>query len=436
MKKLTFLDSIDVKTPCSESWDEMTGNEQVRFCSHCAKDVHKLTEMTRKQARKLVAKSEGGICVQYRRRPDGRIDTLKRQFHQITRNTGIAASVLGASLSISTLSYAQANPATPNSDSAEISQTDKKDSPNAVISGVVTDANGAVIPYAFVTLSNQNLNIYLSATANSEGFYEFKDVATGNYKLKIDAAGFASQELTQISVGEGKDETRNVQLAVQTVEEVVTVGGNESIGFMGIISGSIEILREPRNRMISAVIRDDIDEVKTRLANGEGPNVKDKGYGGNTPLHAAVENGNVEMVQVLLNAGAKINAKNYEKQTPLMMLDEDAKPELVNLLLRYRAKITSVDKEGNTPLMHVAAYGNEEVLQALVTAGSNVNAINKKGKTALMFAAENNEFENVKILLGSGANANARNRDRESALDLTSDSEVKQWLISYGATEN
>jgi Carboxypeptidase regulatory-like domain/Ankyrin repeats (3 copies)/Ankyrin repeats (many copies) len=435
MKKLTFLDSIDVKTPCSESWDEMTGNEQIRFCSHCAKDVHKLTEMTRKQARKLVTKSEGGICIQYRRRPDGRIDTLKRQFHQITRNTGIAASVLGASLSISTLSYAQANPATPNSDSAEISQTDKKDSPNSVISGVVTDANGAVIPYAFVTLSNQNLNSYLSATANSEGFYEFKDVATGNYKLKIDAAGFASQELTQVSVGDGKEEIRNVQLSVQTVEEVVTVGGNDRADYGAGIGGVIAV-SSPRNRMISAVLRDDIDEVKTRLANGEGPNVKDKGYGGNTPLHAAIENGNVEMVQVLLNAGAKINARNYEKQTPLMMLDEDATPELVNLLLRYRAKITAVDKEGNTPLMHVAAYGNEEVLQALVTAGSNVNAINKKGKTALMFAAENNEFENVKILLGSGANANARNRDRESALDLTSDSEVKQWLISYGATEN
>jgi Carboxypeptidase regulatory-like domain/Ankyrin repeats (3 copies)/Ankyrin repeat len=435
MKKLTFLDSIDVKTPCSESWDEMTGNEQVRFCSHCAKDVHKLTEMTRKQARKLVTKSEGGICVQYRRRPDGRIDTLKRQFHQITRNTGIAASVLGASLSISTLTYAQANPSTPNSDSTEISQTDKKDSPNSVISGVVTDANGAVIPYAFVTLSNQSLNIYLSATANSEGFYEFKDVATGNYKLKIDAAGFASQELTQVSVGDGKEEIRNVQLSVQTVEEVVTVGGNDRADYGAGIGGVIAV-SSPRNRMISAVLRDDIDEVKTRLANGEGPSVKDKGYGGNTPLHAAIENGNVEMVQVLLNAGAKINARNYEKQTPLMMLDEDATPELVNLLLRYRAKITAVDKEGNTPLMHVAAYGNEEVLQALVTAGSNVNAINKKGKTALMFAAENNEFENVKILLGSGANANARNRDRESALDLTSDSEVKQWLISYGATEN
>jgi hypothetical protein len=359
----------------------------------------------------------------------------KTPISPITRNAGIAAGVLGASLSISTLAYSQSDSSTPNSDSTQISQTDKKDSPNGILSGVVTDANGAVIPYAFVTLSNQNLNIYLSATANSEGFYEFKDVATGNYKLKIDAAGFASQELTEVSVGDGKEEIRNVRLSVQTLEEVVTVGDLELEGRTISESGGLMIVDVPRNRMISAILRDDIDEVKTRLANGEGPNAKDKNYGGNSPLHVAIENGNVEMVQILLNAGAKVNARNYEKQTPLMMLDEDATPELVNLLLRYRAKVTSVDKEGNTSLMHAAAYGNEEVLQALISAGSNVNATNKVGKTALMFAAENNEFENVKILLGSGANANARNRNRESALDLTNHSEIKKWLISYGATE-
>jgi hypothetical protein len=32
-----FIDSIRVADPCHESWDEMTGNDRVRFCSHCAK---------------------------------------------------------------------------------------------------------------------------------------------------------------------------------------------------------------------------------------------------------------------------------------------------------------------------------------------------------------------------------------------------------------
>ncbi|MCY7374477.1 MAG: ankyrin repeat domain-containing protein, partial [Pyrinomonadaceae bacterium] len=81
---------------------------------------------------------------------------------------------------------------------------------------------------------------------------------------------------------------------------------------------------------------------------GERVNAKDKGYGGNSPLHVAVEHGNLEIVQFLLSAGAKINSKNAERQTPLMMLDDDAAPELVNFLLNHRAKINlAAEQRGN-----------------------------------------------------------------------------------------
>jgi hypothetical protein len=52
MKK-KFIDSVRVKDPCTEAWDKMMGNDRVRFCSHCAKDVNNLSEMPRKEARKL-----------------------------------------------------------------------------------------------------------------------------------------------------------------------------------------------------------------------------------------------------------------------------------------------------------------------------------------------------------------------------------------------
>jgi hypothetical protein len=50
MSKKKVIDAIEVKSPCSESWDEMQGNDQVRFCSHCAKSVNNLSEMTRREA--------------------------------------------------------------------------------------------------------------------------------------------------------------------------------------------------------------------------------------------------------------------------------------------------------------------------------------------------------------------------------------------------
>jgi len=86
-------------------------------------------------------------------------------------------------------------------------------------------------------------------------------------------------------------------------------------------------------------------------------------------------------------------------------------------------------------LMFAAEYASNEVVQTLISAGANVNALNKKGETALMRAAENGELEIVKLLLGAGAKAQLRNKEGETALSMTSSEEVKQILISYGATE-
>jgi hypothetical protein len=438
MSKITFLDSIDVESPCSESWDEMQGNDQSRFCSHCAKDVHNLSEMTRKKARKIVAASDGGICVRYIRRPDSRIQTLKNTLHQITRQTGLAAGVLGASLSASSIAYAQTIPEPSEPVSTQIVNNvinEKSDSPSATLSGTITDPNGAVVPFAFVTLTNEQTNFYQTTNANQDGFYEFKDVPVGDYKLKVDAGGFASKEISQVSVS-SVEQNYDAQLSVETMQEVVTVSGTDTnnVTFLGGMIGSVSTTYR-YNRLVMAVENDNLEEVKVRVMMGERVNAKDKGYDGNSPLHVAVENGNLEITQFLLTHGAKTNSKNAEKRTPLMMLDEDASVELVNLLLNYGAKINLADKEGNTALMFAAEYAPNEVVQSLISASATVNAVNKQGETALMRAAKNGELENVKSLLGAGANVQIVNKERETILSMTDNQEVKQLLIAYGATE-
>lgn len=440
MSKITFLDSIDIKSLCSESWNEMQGNEQIRFCSHCAKDVHNLSEMTRKEARKIVAQSNGEICVRYVRRPDGRIQTIKNTLHQITRQTGIAAGVLGTSLAASTLAYAQGEvKANPNQNAQIVEVANQKsDEPNAALSGTITDPNGAVIPFAFVTISNEQTNFYQSTNSNHEGFYEFKDVPIGEYKLKVDAGGFASKEIAQVSVS-GGEQNYNAQLAIETMQEVVTVGGGEGEGEGSGVGygsgGSISVCNFPENRLVRAVEKENLNEIKVRVGMGERVNSKDKCYDGNSPLHVAVENGNFEIAEFLISYGAKTNSKNAEKRTTLMMLDEDATPELVNLLLSNGAKVNLADKQGNTALIFAAEYASNDVVQALISAGANVNAVNKQGETALMRAAENDSLEIVKTLLGAGANAQSISKEGETALSMTNSEEVKQRLIAYGAIE-
>ncbi|HSK00416.1 MAG TPA: hypothetical protein VK932_04210 [Kofleriaceae bacterium] len=70
---LPVLDSIRVASPCSADWGRMTGDERVRACGDCDKNVYNLSGMTREEAEALILEKEGRLCVRYYRRADGTI---------------------------------------------------------------------------------------------------------------------------------------------------------------------------------------------------------------------------------------------------------------------------------------------------------------------------------------------------------------------------
>jgi hypothetical protein len=428
MKKNGFLDSIRVASPCSEDWDKMRGNEQVRFCEHCALEVNNLSEMTRKQARQLVRQSEGRICVRYVKNPQTNAPVFADKLYQISRRAGIAAGVLGASLSLSTLTYAQGgaeiNPVLKRAVEASVeNQTDKDktESPTGTISGIVTDPTGAVIPNVPIKLLNEKTGEERSTTSDENGYYEFRNVKAGTYGIKAEAtAGFSARQNHAIEVFENK--SSNVDLSMSLAQEHVLMG---IVGFV-----------EYEQPLARAVSNDNFEQVKDLIAKGANVNAKEKNYNDATALHFAVQNGNMEIARYLLEMGAKINARDGDRRTPLMSIDDDTKPELVRMLLDYRAKVNAFDAERNTALIFAAEYENADALRVLLDVGANVNAQNKEGETALIIAAENDRLENVKVLLEAGANPNLRNKEGDSALDLTDEEEIKELLKSYGAKEN
>src|SRR3954466_5532334 len=63
-------------TPCSVDWDTMTGDDRVRRCPSCTKDVYNVTLLTRGELDRLLVGPKGALpCVRAYRRPDGTIVT-------------------------------------------------------------------------------------------------------------------------------------------------------------------------------------------------------------------------------------------------------------------------------------------------------------------------------------------------------------------------
>jgi len=74
-RRVPLLESVRVASPCNASWDAMTGDDQVRFCGQCQKNVYNLSAMPREEAEQLIREREGSICVRLYRRADGTVLT-------------------------------------------------------------------------------------------------------------------------------------------------------------------------------------------------------------------------------------------------------------------------------------------------------------------------------------------------------------------------
>lgn len=71
-----LLAQVRVASPCPAKWEKMYGNDQVRHCTDCRKNVYNLSAMTREDAEALlVANGSGDMCVRFYERADGTIMT-------------------------------------------------------------------------------------------------------------------------------------------------------------------------------------------------------------------------------------------------------------------------------------------------------------------------------------------------------------------------
>ena len=126
---------------------------------------------------------------------------------------------------------------------------------------------------------------------------------------------------------------------------------------------------------------------------------------GMTALHWATMNNDVELVNLLLAAGADVKAATRNgAMTPLFTACQNGNAAIVTALIKAGANANSVTSYGTTALMLAASSGNAETVKALLDGGADANAKDTAhGQTALMYAAAENRPAAIKTLLARGA---------------------------------
>jgi len=187
-----------------------------------------------------------------------------------------------------------------------------------------------------------------------------------------------------------------------------------------------------------AVQRDNVELVDLLLGAGANPKIASR-YN-ITPLYLACMNGNAAVIERLLEAGADANGTAEDGETALMTAALTGKPDAIKVLLDHGADIHAKDpSKGQTALMWAASEGNSAAVEILLKAGADVKARSKGGFTPLLFGVREGNIDVVKVLLDHGASVNDVTPDGTSALNtavVNAYFELASVLLDRGADPN
>uniref|UniRef100_A0A4W5LZE1 Transient receptor potential cation channel, subfamily A, member 1a n=1 Tax=Hucho hucho TaxID=62062 RepID=A0A4W5LZE1_9TELE len=141
-------------------------------------------------------------------------------------------------------------------------------------------------------------------------------------------------------------------------------------------------------------------------------NYVDKSF--STPLHLAVHGGNLEVIKLCIEQGAKIDQQQCDKSTALHFACTQGASEAVKLMLSAYDKVCDVinitDGASQTPLHKATIFDHVELAEYLISKGADINSIDCKGHTPLLLATSCSAWKTVGLLLTHGANLKIKDK--------------------------
>src|SRR5579863_8023967 len=241
-------------------------------------------------------------------------------------------------------------------------------SSNAQLSGLITDASGAVIPAAQINAQNMATNVTYSAVSNGAGIYVLSELLPGPYAVSASAQGFGLVKKSGLVLNTGDHLSQNFTLNPGGVEESVTVTTAQTL-ISSDEANSADVLDNNMIAELPQLNRNALDLTNTTPAiQGSGPPVDQIGNLGNAAYLIAntgnsysVSGGQVNGTNISVDGNpvqeAEFNATNRSIPTPDSIGEFRVESGVLTADKgRYAGGIISMETQSGTDAYHGRAF--------------------------------------------------------------------------------
>ncbi|XP_057689134.1 B-cell lymphoma 3 protein homolog [Corythoichthys intestinalis] len=241
--------------------------------------------------------------------------------------------------------------------------------------------------------------------------------------------------LASVALATRQDEDGDTALHIAVVQgELAMV--RQLIHLLQYAGRSLDVFNNLRQTPLHlAVITQQISIVEALLRAGSDPSALDRN--GQTALHLCCEYNHPECLSAVLSLPSSavcLDMKNFQGLSPLHLAVLHAHINLVSMLLGAGADINTMDiKSGQSPLILAVESNNAEMVHFLIESGCDVNRPSYSGNTALHSACARGQADLVRALLKNGADSSVKNYHNDTPVMLAKNKKIADILRGKGS---
>ncbi len=278
------------------------------------------------------------------------------------------------------------------------------------------------------------------ATFSDNETIDVRDIELDNKTISFSAVSSerewtierAAQEITG-----APNEGKSLCVADPRVTELtIAVGNRDFVAVERILVENVDVngRGDTGNTPLwyAVIVAEDIEMAQLLL--DAGADIAKRDWNGDLVLGGAIGDGNLDMVQFLVEAGADVNGLGPKGSPPLLEAI-GSRTEIVQYLVEIGADVNQ-RAFGGSNLLVWALLESEEITKFLIEAGADVNGRDGSGNAVIMTAVRAEGVEGLSMLLSAGADPNGSHGSGKPALrfaaELQSPEKVR-LLLEAGA---